>query len=381
MAKVGIITMHRVENSGSALQAYATQYTIEKLGYDCEIIDYQYPNVYQFERGTYKYPAWRNIMASRLWWLRPEWTRLKKFEWFRKKHLKVSSFFDSPQSIESASLSYDIYLTGSDQVWNPKYTKGDPTFMLGFVDNKKRKVAYSASFTAGKLDGCHSDSFKSLLRRYDAIAVRETCGKEIIKNLLGKDVPVVLDPTLLLAADEWNRLLYSRKKNPYRYKKYILVYALDHTFNPAPALYDVIRRVQEQTLYEIVSIGRLDENKISDYKAELEVGPIEFLQLFKHASYVVTSSFHGTAFAINFGKTLFPIVCPSSMQDGRQTTLLESLGMERGIIRSDTHVESLDMDMYAEVSNEGNLKLKERRKESIGCLAGMLAGNDLLPGH
>ncbi len=377
MGKVGIITMHRVKNYGSALQAYATQYVVEKLGYECEIIDYQYPNVYQFERGYYHDPVWKFIIKSNLWWLRSKWRKHNKlkyrFKQFYKNFLKLSSFFDSPQSIRSAPPAYDIYLTGSDQVWNPKYAKGDTVFLLDFVTSKK-KIAYAASFASDKLEGQFANSFKPLLQQYEAISVREAGGKKIIKDLLGKDVPVVLDPTLLLDADEWSRLSSLCAKHSCRGKKYILVYMLDYSFAPSPVIYDVIRRLQEQTSYEVVSIKKLDENRISPYKTVEEAGPLEFLQLFKHASYVVTSSFHGTAFAINFGIPLFPIIPPSSMSDDRQTSLLKSLDIEQCGIPTDIDVKTLDLERIADISQRGRVNLQKLRKESIACLEHMLSG-------
>lgn len=376
MGKVGIITMHRVKNYGSALQAYATQYVVEKLGYECEIIDYQYPNVYQFERGYYHDPVWKFIIKSNLWWLRSKWRKHNKlkyrFKQFYKNFLKLSSFFDSPQSIRSAPPAYDIYLTGSDQVWNPKYAKGDTVFLLDFVTSKK-KIAYAASFASDKLEGQFANSFKPLLQQYEAISVRESGGKKIIKDLLEKDVPVVLDPTLLLDADEWSRLSAMGSRHLCQGQQYILVYMLDYAFDPSPAIYDIIHKLQEQTSYEVISIGRLDEHRISPYKTVREAGPLEFLQLFRHASYVITSSFHGTAFAINFGIPFFPVVSPSSINDDRQISLLRSLGIEKCAIPADVDMNTLELDRIAEISQQGNASLQELRKESIGCLKQMLS--------
>ena len=378
MGKVGIITMHRVRNYGSALQAYATQYVVEKLGYECEIIDYQYPNVYQFERGFYHDPVWKSIIKSNLWWLRPKWrkhNKLKyKFKQFYKDFLKLSSFFDSPQSIRSTPPAYDIYLTGSDQVWNPIHSKGDTIFLLDFVISKK-KIAYAASFASDKLEEQFANSFKPLLQQYEAISVREFGGKKIIKDLLGKDVPVVLDPTLLLGADEWSGLSAMGSGHPYQGKKYILIYMLDYAFDPSSVIYDIIRRLQKQTSYEIISIKKLDKDRITSYKTVEKGGPLEFLQLFRHASYVVTSSFHSTAFAINFGIPFFPVVSPSSISDDRQISLLRSLGIEKCAIPADVDMNTLNLDRIAEISQQGYSRLQELRKESITCLARMLSGN------
>lgn len=392
MAKVGIITMHRVKNYGSALQAYATQYMVEKLGYECEIIDYQYPGLYQFERSPYRHP----VIAAKLWWLRPTWLRVKwwfmmkkerrmwrvrlkkgkldSFEQFYHDFLKLSSFFYAPSSLRSAPPAYDIYMTGSDQVWNPKYAKGDTIFLLDFVSSKK-KIAYAASFASDKLEEQFASSFKPLLQQYEAISVREFGGKKIIKDLLGKEVPVVLDPTLLLDADEWSSLSGLCSKHPYQGKKYILVYMLDYAFDPSSVIYDIIRRLQEQTSYEVVSIGNFDKCKFSPYKAVAEAGPLEFLQLFRYASYVVTSSFHGTAFAVNFGIPLYPVVPPFYMSDDRQLSLLKSLGLEKCAIPADVDINTIDLREIEETSKQGYGRLQELRKKSIACLAQMLSQN------
>lgn len=338
-AKVGILTMHRVINYGSVLQAYATQCVVESMGFDSEIIDYEYPNVFQFERGEMppRY-TWKSRLAK-TFGLSARWRKANKFEAFRKEHLRLSHYYASPNEIKAAPPHYDIYMTGSDQVWNPRFTHGDTTFLLDFAMDKP-KTAYAASFAANSLDEHYNEFYRCLLEQYYSISVREEGGRKIIKDLLGKDVPIVADPTLLLNKYEWGKLIGGKVET----KGYILVYMLDYAFDPTAVIYDVIMRLAKETSLKIVSLGKLDSNKILDYEIVDDAGPIDFIRLFMEASCIVTSSFHGTAFAVNFGKPLFSVVENEASCDDRQSSFLKSLGLDNCIIKPGSNIDEVSIN-------------------------------------
>lgn len=338
-AKVGILTMHRVVNYGSTLQAYATQRIVESMGYDCEIIDYEYPNVFQFERGEIppQY-GWKSRLAK-TFGLSAKWRKANKFEAFRREHIRLSRYYASPAEIKAAPPCYDIYMTGSDQVWNPRFTHSDTTFLLDFAVGKP-KTAYAASFAASNLDKSCRESYRRLLEQYDSISVREKSGQKIIKDLLGKDVPIVADPTLLLNKYEWGELIGGKVEN----NGYILVYKLDYAFDPTAVIYDVIMRLAKETSLKIVSLGKLDCNMIPDYEIVDDAGPTEFIRLFMGASCIVTSSFHGTAFAVNFGKPLFSVVGNEASCDDRQSSFLKSLGLDNCIIKPGSNIDEVNIN-------------------------------------
>lgn len=145
--------------------------------------------------------------------------------------------------------------------------------------------------------------------------------------MIGKDVPVTLDPTLMLEASEWRNLI-DLKPNKFINQKYILLYALNYAFNPEPYIYDLLFKLQERTGLKIYSFTKLPDNyKGQSVEYIIDSSPIEFLQAFENASYVVTSSFHGTAFAVNFGIPLYSIIAEESSDDDRQVSLLSTLGI------------------------------------------------------
>lgn len=360
--KVGIITMHRVINYGSVLQAYATQFIIEKLGYNCKIIDYEYPNIFQYKRGTIPYEiTWRGRIAKYLW-LKPRWRRMNRFSKFIRKRLKTTQFFPNREKLNRYNFDFDVYVTGSDQVWNTIHTKGDTTFLLDFVKNKK-KVSYASSFASNSIEKKYFEVFKKYLSKYDYISVREEKGRSLVKELINKDVPIVLDPTLLLDEKDWHKLISYSNLNLDK-RKYILVYELHYAFNPYPLITEIVDVIRKETGYDVFTIG-----EFSDYKYEHlefnELGPEDFVKLFAYASVVVTSSFHGTAFAVNFSKRLYSIT--DSRNDNRQKSLLNTLGLSNCIIDISECHENIDYTQQETFYAQNELALE--RKKSINYLS------------
>ena len=372
MKKVGIITMHKVINYGSALQAYALQRTIEKLGYDCEIIDYIYPNEYHLSRYP-KLPAWKSwiLFIIQLLYGFPQKKRVKLFERFYKDYLKLSPVcYESREQLQDNPPCYDIYVTGSDQVWNPKSIVEDTSFMLSFVRNDVHKISYAASFATDSIPDRFRRLYKAYLDMYSAISVREKNGIEIIRNLIGKKAELVLDPTILLEAEEYN--LIADKSVVSINEPYILAYLLSYKFDPHPYVEHIVKYVQKKTGYKVVLLSVADTKMLFTSNAVRlqNVGPSEFVYLFKHASFVVTTSFHGTAFSVIYNKPFYTLVQPNSSDD-RVTSLLKPLGLEKRLVYMETNVDNLSLEI------ENNLNISDRlrmaRKSSIAFLQRTLA--------
>lgn len=364
MKTVGILTMHKVSNFGSALQAYATQKVIASLGYDSELIDYIYPNEFQYSRG-YSRPI-KNLKSRISFWLglHPRWKKMKAIKSFWP-YLKVSKTYKSYEDIHKNPPIYDIYVTGSDQVWNSNFTKGDTTFFLDFAPKDAKRISYASSFSNASLYTEFVDKIGPLLKAYKFISVREKKGAEIVDKLIGKNVPVTLDPTLLLDSAEWNRLA-DAKKDKYFEKKYILLYVLAYALNPIPYIYDVAIKLHKQTGLEIIALGEVDEKyfgRIPIMKV-WDADPITYLHLIRNAAYVVTSSFHGVAFSVNYGKPLVAVI-DKSKKDDRITTLLSRIGLEKCIydINGPSDVKNVSYQVDLEQD-----KLKELRQESLKYL-------------
>lgn len=326
--KIGLLTMHRVVNFGSILQAYATQFVIENLGYDCEIINYQYPNKIHSVNNHAK--PWLKV-ARFLMQLRFGFPRRKQnraFRLFRDKYLHQSEYFENRDVLLERVAEYDTYVVGSDQTWNVRQIGVDDTFLLSFAPIGKRRLSYASSAAAKELPSVYVNSFKQHLSAFDAISVREKHTQELIKSLLGKEALITLDPTLLLDADDWQILATKSKlkiKTPF-----ILVYILKYSFLPYPTATKVIKEVYDKYHLPIVALrySAREDMGIKDVVNLYEgVGPEDFLWLFMNASYVITTSFHGTAFSLNFKKPFYAIY-NSSIEDDRIYSLLHLLGAE-----------------------------------------------------
>ncbi len=334
---IGIITIHKINNYGSVLQAYALQEVCHKLGYTVEIIDYSFPNDFHNSKAPVFETDQNPVLTNE-----PKWIKALFAKALLRQHKTIAKFvssklnlsaksFSSPVELEKSCPAYDVYITGSDQLWSPRYCKGDPAFMLHFAPESAKKISYAASIGTNVIPENLKKQYKTLLGRYQSLSVREKSGKEIVERLTGKDVSVVLDPTLLLNRNEWAAIIPEGTKRVK--KKYILCYFLNYTFNAFPYVDNLARDIQRQTGYEIVRVAR-PPHHISIGKTEYRVGasPEEFLELVRGAEIVLTTSFHGTAFALNFGRPVFSIVQSHDTRDSRQVNILRLLGLDRQII-------------------------------------------------
>jgi hypothetical protein len=376
--KVGIITMHKVFNYGSALQAYALQRTIEKLGFDVELIDYEYPNNYHkswHKKGMSKmdktvYVA-RNIFVKTIRLLMGISIKrhMKRFSLFYRTFFKLSErHYSSKEEIHENPPKYDIYVTGSDQVWNPKYTGNDTTFMLSFAKDPALKIAYSACFATDRIDDSLKKTYADSLNKYKYLSTREKAGCDLLEELINRESEVVLDPTLLLTKDEWSEV--AETSDLKIDKPYILVYIMHYAYDPYPYVIDFIKHVQKQMGLSIVILGLLKGTMLFYHNAiNLPVaGPNDFVKLFKNASFVITTSFHGTAFALNFEKPFYALVDKQSTGDNRINNLLELTGAsDRGVKIMSDYPTNFAMD-YDEVSHN----LKSIREKSVNYLKSAL---------
>ena len=333
MKRIGIITIHKIHNYGSVLQAYALQHVCENMGYEVEIIDYNFPNVYQLGN---KYQVLSNTQLNE--------PRLVKYlfaaslirqhrgiDQFVNKHLVLSSrMYSSPDELAANAPMYDIYLTGSDQVWSPRHCNGDPSFLLHFAPKGAKRVSYAASIGSDKIPDELLPLYKELLYRYDNIAVREESGIDIIKRLTGQDARVVLDPTLLLDKEQWNMIATPQRMVK---KKYILCYYLNYSFNAFPYVDELADDIQRKTGYHLVRVARPPHHIcLNKTKYRIGASPEEFLALVRDAEIVLTTSFHGSAFAVNYGKPVLTVVQDRNAGDSRQTNLMKALSLEDKIL-------------------------------------------------
>lgn len=371
MKSIGIITIHKINNYGSVLQAYAFQKVCEDLGYKVEIIDYDFPN--NFHRNN----KYANISDAQ-----PNEPKLIKALFAKsliKQHKGISSFVKRYQNLSDKKYhqvedftanppSYDVYITGSDQLWSPRHCNGDPAFMLYFAPDNALKISYAASIGSNAIPEELKKAYIELLSRYKHISVRENTGAGVIRSLIGRDATVVLDPTLLLNREEWNKIATPKRLVK---KKYILCYFLNYTFNAFPYVDELARDMQKQTEYEIVRVAR-PPHKLSFINTTYQIGasPEEFLALVRDAEIVLTTSFHGTAFAVNYGKPVFTVVQDRNASDSRQVSLMHNLGLDKQVLSikdkfpmaSETHY---DVDNEQMVLNKLRLDSKRYLEKAL----------------
>lgn len=327
--KVGLITIYQVPNYGSVLQAFATQQLLESLGAECDIINYKYPNEWHWRHGANKPKGLRALIRK----LFPS-KKTKNLDQFRREYFHFTKCYNNLEELESADWSeYDAFVVGSDQVWNARFVLGDSVFMLSFVPEGVPRYSIASSFALKTLPDSLRARYYVELSKFSAISVREQNGVTILNDELGisKSIEIVLDPTLLLSKEDWlNTIPRSRfkKRSPY-----ILLYMWTYAFEPRPYIFDVVKYFKQKMNCDVIALegftrqeqagGILMENRSSSSV------PV-FIDLFANADLVITSSFHGTAFAVNFGVPLISIV-PDGDADDRQSTLLESIGADNSI--------------------------------------------------
>lgn len=366
--KVEVITLQRVPNYGSVLQAYATQKAIENLGFEAEIINY-------FPERMHKKAMLRRIKdknskfkkslllrtLARIIILPSYYIRFKIFDNFVNNKLKMTKKeYQSNIELKKDLPNADIFCTGSDQVWNSGWNEGiDEALFLDFVPNNKKCIAYSASFGKKELEEWEKDKTKELLQKYEDISLREKSGVEILNKLGIKDSAHVVDPTLLLNGKEWRKISSNKFKN----EKYILVYNL----NRNKKIDNYAKNLSKKTglkvkylsyqLHEFYKYGKMYCNP------QVE----DFLALIDNAKVVITDSFHATAFSINFN-TDFVIVYPKKFST-RLQSILELTNLENRVAKDEKDLEIFDNKIeYKKV----NKIIENERKKSLEWLEGTL---------
>lgn len=362
--KICLMTIFQVPNYGSVLQAYATQKLLEKLGHECEIINYKYPNEWHYQNGLAR-PSRIKRILTRIY--RCLFSRNEVFHNFRRDYLNLTRVFHSLKELQEGDwMNYDISIVGSDQVWNTKYHHGDSAFLLSFIPKQKRRCSIASSFATDKIPDIHINTYKAELSTFDSISVREQNGIDIITKQLGIDKNVFLcaDPTLLINKGEWLRM--ATPESLQIQEPYILIYALDYAYRKslAPFLNEVVSYFQHTLagcniiVLAGFHLGNAQERKrwINAQKSTVP----EFISYFAGAKLIITTSFHGTAFALNFGRPLVSIV--PDIEDDRQSSLLRSLDLLQCRLEVNGNIQSVQP--YYDVE-QAQTKLSTIRK---GCI-------------
>lgn len=371
---IGIITYHHYNNYGTMLQALGLQKKIEQLGYEAELIDFKQDNslpkydliklrikrlpIYIKEKNKYQILARAKENVAR---------KNQLFEKFYQDYLKVGKQqYTSTQQLIDNPPVYDGYIVGSDQTWNPFVANAPEAFFLPFVKNSQKKGSYGPSLAVQSLSKEKECEYKEKLSDFSFLSCREKDGAYLLEQILKKEVKWVLDPTLLLSADEWSKYCkYEVSTEPY-----ILVYFLGEKKEHRK----IVNKLQEITKWKVICLPATYLEMENESYEKVWGGPEEFLSLIKGAKLICTDSFHGTAFSINFEKNFFAF-CKSndseeSSENSRLYSILNMFGLSNRIIKNEEeiNVDGIPID-YSSVMPV----LKKERENSIAYLKNMLS--------
>ena len=375
--KTGLVTFYHIHHYGALLQAAATERAVERLGGECEIVDYFVnQNNDLFRRPTGLGSAAADAHTALHYQALK--TRYQRFEAFARRNLRISGHrFESLEELRAAELPYDVILAGSDQIWNPKiFPDGhfDPVFFGVF--SQRRKIAYAPSFGVPRIPEGMEDELRGYLAAFSHLSVRERQGQKIVEDIAGKTVPVVLDPTLLLTRDQWAAMANTPSGYPSggdlnTPRGYILCYCISRPDALAP----YIQSLADRTGLPVVQLCGVRQKVHPRARCVLDAGPAEFLGLFQNAAYVCTNSFHGTVFSVQFQKPFFTAVAPGELaepESSRTFSLLSTRGLtERIIGKGDTAGLDAGIDWAAVEA-----RLDAARQSSLDYLRAALAGEE-----
>jgi polysaccharide pyruvyl transferase WcaK-like protein len=360
--KIGIITFHNALNAGAVLQAYALQVLLTQQGHNVEFINYNPIKKYTFRNYVAKSPVvmfnkWRNIYNGK------KYTKYGNFN----KVLNLSSIrYLSYEELKESNLDYDIYIAGSDQIWN-FYTSLSPVYMLDFVPNGKKKIAYAASMGQCRIDLSLYDDFRNKLMSFDAISLREKNGVDFVNALLkGEKIAYqTLDPTLMIDAKYYDKII---DKENFGDKHYICTYILAELDKENA---EIIKSIKSSLKLDIINLRNPDTCIWLSHAHNKIVTPYQWLYFIKHSDFVICSSFHAVVFSLIFHKPFIALVPPNCKDKGgnmRINTLLKNMGLFNRI------VEYFDQKRTQEILKESinwddvDMKIRQLRNLSIEFL-------------
>lgn len=327
---VKIITFHAPYNYGSSLQAFALQRVVKSLGYGCKTINFRTSDQKKMYCSCCRTPI-RSVkdVIKRLF-LKPYKAaldeKLAKFEYFIANDLEHTQEYTSLDMLMSNPPEADVYITGSDQVWNTHCPDFDMAYFLPFAKGS-RMVSYAPSMCKAPKQGYIAE-IKMCLSLFDAVSVREQSSSDLVEDLIGRPPQIVLDPTLLLSRDEWDQFV---KPEPLVQGDYLFFY----TPYMKDDVIDVVKYISKELNLNIVISNFIDYKLLYDksFTHRLSTGPWDFLNLIKNARIVCSSSFHSIIFSVLYD---VPFCAINALNDERMSYLLQRTELERNNIFSDS---------------------------------------------
>lgn len=365
--KIALVTIHNTNNYGAIFQAYATQQILSKYG-DVDIINYDNRHVSRSFDLIRLNPSFHGLLGTGKDILRlfPRYRVIRKFKKFIKENFSQTKIYSQQEILAGKVSAYDIYVAGSDQIWNPSCASPnneiDPVYFLDFAPENSVKISYGSSVGGYLYSEIERQQVEGYLRRFDAISVREKSTQVFLQNLLGVPIGHVLDPTLLISKKEWLNIA----KLPGNYKasqRYILLY----TVPKVPFIRRAVEFFSRKFGLPVVSVEQGLSPGAKVNKHIRDAGPEDFLELFAGAQFVITDSFHGACFSINYG---IPFVAISpGVHSGRIESLLSLLRLDKRLIKNETDFVGVQGTLD---SSEVSDLLSIERNKSISFLSGII---------
>lgn len=343
--KIKTITCHDVYNVGASLQAYALEQYLTEQGHDVEIIDYKPDYLSRhYSLSVVSNPRFDRPLVRQAYLLVKLPGRLaaryggrkKSFDLFRQSMLRVTAKrYDSAAALRDDPPEADVYIAGSDQIWNPLFRNGkDEAFFLAFVPDGRKRISYAASFAVEALAEEDRARMKPWLEKLDAVSVRETSGVRLLESM-GLHGEQVCDPVFLLTREQWAALAVQHPSGVFIYD-----------FDSSEQILQMADALSEGLNKPIVSVFPMP------HAARIckDMGPREFLGAIASADVVLSNSFHATAFALLFHKDFF-VVERREKINTRMRDLLESVGLAGRMIRSAEEIDGAEAIDWALVDH------------------------------
>lgn len=372
--KIGIITIHKSPSYGACLQSFALWKYISSEGVDCEIIDLHRPTHIDFKKSDRFLPMRQEHLTFKVKVL-TELFKLKdkllakvhlsplekKYNQFNEE-IKYSKVYKGVDELYANPPSYDLYVTGSDQVWNPQQAYCIEPYFLTFVNNGGKKISYAASIGLKDLLSEEKEKFAQWLESYDAIGVREKSAQELLTSFMNKPTTLVLDPTFLLDKESWLK----ESVLPAVDDSYILLFSL---FTPSNIL-NFAKRIAEESNKQLIVLAPNKKEVIEGGLLVNDAGPREFLGYFCQADVVITDSFHGTVFSmIMEAGNFFSYIAPNNRRGSRIVDLLSLFQLEDHLLSPELKETAIELQSHQIDLSILKERIKEERAKSISFLA------------
>lgn len=346
MKKIGLITIHNCSNYGACYQSYALYKYLQLQGCDIELIDLALPSAKDYKdsriiksKKSYGPPIIIKIKRFIKRFITGKWASpsiyyedMRTYEAYQHFYSlidKRTPHYSGPDELYANPPIYDLYITGSDQVWNPIMGKPLEPYFLTFAPTTAQKISYGASIGINTIPDTYKSKFKDWLSTYTSISVREREAKEELERITQREIIQVMDPTFLLSRDQWLDIAFPIEVE----KPYILMFSLGMNI----AMIEFSRRMSKESGLPLIIIceskDKEEIKKLSMMPEVKWVGPQQLINYIAKAEIVFTQSFHGTAMSIILKtNNFFTYISPNNNRSSRIRSLMEILNINNHIL-------------------------------------------------